>query len=83
MLDGWGIGPSLTRGSCRSTRSRRRPSTVCCESSTSGPWSRKLWYWPLLLRELRRADVVHAFSASYASFLLAPLPAVIVAKAAW
>src|SRR5882672_12055225 len=39
-----------------------------------------LWYWPLLLRELRRADIVHAFSASYASFLLAPLPAVLVAK---
>lgn len=40
----------------------------------------QLWYWPRLLRELRRADVVHAFSASYSSFLLAPLPAVIVAK---
>ena len=40
----------------------------------------QLWYWPLLRRELRRADVVHAFAASYASFLLAPLPAVIVAK---
>ena len=32
-------------------------------------------------RELRRADVVHVFSASYRSFLLAPLPAVIVARA--
>src|SRR5262249_41339903 len=40
----------------------------------------QLWYWPLLFRELRRADVVHAFSASYASFLLAPMPAVLVAK---
>lgn len=40
----------------------------------------QLWYWPLLLRELRRADVVHVFSASYASFLLAPLPAVLIAK---
>jgi glycosyltransferase involved in cell wall biosynthesis len=40
----------------------------------------QLWYWPLLFRELRKADVVHAFSASYTSFLLAPLPAVIVAK---
>jgi L-malate glycosyltransferase len=37
-------------------------------------------YWPLLLRELRHADVVHVFSASYFSFLLAPLPAVLVAK---
>ena len=40
----------------------------------------QLAYWPLLLRELRRADVVHVFSASYFSFLLAPLPAVLVAK---
>src|SRR5687767_6018243 len=36
-------------------------------------------YWPLLLRELRRADVVHVFSASYTSFLLAPLPAILIA----
>jgi glycosyltransferase involved in cell wall biosynthesis len=37
-------------------------------------------YLPLLLRELRRADVVHVFSASYTSFLLAPLPAFLVAR---
>jgi glycosyltransferase involved in cell wall biosynthesis len=40
----------------------------------------QLSYWPLLLRELRRADVVHVFSASYTSFLLAPLPACLVAR---
>ena len=40
----------------------------------------QLTYWPLLFRELRRADVVHVFSASYFSFLLAPLPAVLIAK---
>ena len=40
----------------------------------------QLAYWPSLLRELRRADVVHVFSASYWSFLLAPLPAVLVAR---
>ena len=38
-------------------------------------------YWPSLVRQLRRADIVHVFSASYFSFLLAPLPAVLVAKA--
>ncbi len=41
----------------------------------------QLAYWPRLVRDLRRADVVHVFSASYFSFLLAPLPAVLVAKA--
>jgi glycosyltransferase involved in cell wall biosynthesis len=40
----------------------------------------QLLYWPLLLRELRRADLVHVFSASYTSFVLAPLPAVLIAK---
>jgi L-malate glycosyltransferase len=38
-------------------------------------------YWPLLARELRKADVVHVFSASYLSFLLSPLPAVLTARA--
>jgi glycosyltransferase involved in cell wall biosynthesis len=37
-------------------------------------------YLALLLRELRRADVVHVFSASYSSFLLAPLPAMLMAR---
>ena len=40
----------------------------------------QLIYWPLLVRSLRRADIVHVFSASYTSFLLAPLPAVLVAR---
>ena len=30
----------------------------------------QLTYWPLLLRELRTADVVHVFSASYFSFMI-------------
>ena len=41
----------------------------------------QLIYWPLLARELRRADVVHVFSASYWSFLLAPVPAILIARA--
>jgi L-malate glycosyltransferase len=40
----------------------------------------QLLYWPMLFRELRRSDVVHAFSASYYSFLLAPLPALLVSR---
>ena len=41
----------------------------------------ELTYGPQLLRELARADLVHVFSASYFSFLLAPLPAIVVARA--
>jgi glycosyltransferase involved in cell wall biosynthesis len=40
----------------------------------------ELTYIPLLARALAKADVVHVFSASYSSFLLAPLPAVAVAR---
>ena len=41
----------------------------------------ELTYLPTLVRELRRADVLHVFSASYTSFLLAPLPAILAARA--
>jgi glycosyltransferase involved in cell wall biosynthesis len=41
----------------------------------------QLSYWPSLIRELSRADVVHVFSASYFSFLLAPMPATVIARA--
>jgi glycosyltransferase involved in cell wall biosynthesis len=41
----------------------------------------ELIFGPLLVRELARADVVHVFSASYSSFMLAPLPAILVARA--
>jgi glycosyltransferase involved in cell wall biosynthesis len=41
----------------------------------------QLCYWPLLLRELRRADVVHLFSASYTGFVISTMPAVIAAVA--
>lgn len=40
----------------------------------------QLAYWPLLFRELRRADIVHVFSASYTSFIVSPLPAIVVAR---
>jgi len=41
----------------------------------------ELSYLRRLVGELARADIVHVFSASYASFLLAPLPAMLVARA--
>jgi len=40
----------------------------------------EMFYLPSL-RRLRNVDVVHIFSASYWSFLLAPLPAMLAAKA--
>jgi L-malate glycosyltransferase len=40
----------------------------------------ELIYISTLARRIRRADVVHVFSASYFSFLLAPLPAILTAR---
>src|SRR5688572_28596436 len=40
----------------------------------------ELIYIPSLVTQIRRADVVHVFSASYFSFLLAPLPAILIAR---
>jgi glycosyltransferase involved in cell wall biosynthesis len=37
-------------------------------------------YVPSLVPALARADVAHVFSAAYTSFLLAPLPAILVAR---
>jgi L-malate glycosyltransferase len=37
-------------------------------------------YLASLLRVVRKHDVIHAFSASYTSYLLAPLPAMMVAR---
>src|SRR5205085_7626281 len=39
-----------------------------------------LCYWAMLLSRVRRYDVIHIFSASYWSFVLAPTPAILVAK---
>jgi glycosyltransferase involved in cell wall biosynthesis len=38
-------------------------------------------YLPSLLKHLADVDVAHVFSASYTSFLLAPLPAIVTARA--
>jgi L-malate glycosyltransferase len=40
----------------------------------------ELIYIPSMARQIARADVVHVFSASYFSFLLAPLPAILTAR---
>lgn len=42
--------------------------------------ARSIVYLAHLLREIRRSDVVHCYSASYWSFVLAPLPALLVGR---
>ena len=62
------INPGFPRG-LRWIRRHRYARTILNEAC----------YLPTLLR-LRRADVVHIFSASYWGFVLAPIPAILVAR---
>jgi L-malate glycosyltransferase len=39
-----------------------------------------IWYVAALLARVRRYDLIHVFSASYFSFVLAPTPAILIAK---
>ena len=39
-----------------------------------------IWYVATLLARVRKYDVIHIFSASYFSFVLAPTPAILIAK---
>jgi glycosyltransferase involved in cell wall biosynthesis len=39
-----------------------------------------LRYWAMLLDQVRRYDIIHIFSASYWSFVLAPTPAILAAR---
>lgn len=39
-----------------------------------------LWYWTLLATRLGRYDIVHVFSASYYSYLLSAVPALLIGK---
>ncbi len=83
-LNGWwrrgGTTPTSTRGSCQSIRCRRGRCGVPSKIKYLRTLATEVTYLALLLRELRRADIVHVFSASYSSFLLAPLPAMLMAR---
>ena len=80
MLDGWRNDPEIEAWIVPINPVPRRPLDVLLRVKYLRTVVTQLWYWPLLIRELRRADVVHIFSASYSSFLLAPLPAIIVSR---
>jgi L-malate glycosyltransferase len=80
LLDAWRNDPELEAWLVPVNPIPPRPFDRLLELKYVRTVVTQLAYYPLLLRELRRADVVHVFSASYASFLLAPLPAILIAK---
>src|SRR5687768_8375270 len=81
MIDGWKGDPNVDAWLVPIDPVPVRPLDTLLSVKYLRTVVTQLLYWPLLVKELRRADVVHVFSASYASFLLAPLPAILVAKA--
>ena len=80
MLDGWENDPEIAAWLVPINPVPRKPFDRLLDVKYVRTIVTQLCYWPLLFRELRKADVVHIFSASYSSFLLAPLPAVIVGR---
>jgi L-malate glycosyltransferase len=80
MIDGWKDDPAVEAWIVPINPVPPRPFDRLLAIKYVRTLVTQLCYWPLLFRELRRADVVHVFSASYSSFLLAPLPAVIVGR---
>src|SRR5687768_7166925 len=80
MIDGWKGDPNVDAWLVPIDPVPVRPLDTLLSVKYLRTVVTQLTYWPLLVRELRRADVVHVFSASYFSFLLAPLPAVLVAR---
>jgi len=70
MLDGWQDDPDVQAWLIPVNPSRHGPSMPAGIKFLRTLATEGL-YWPLLFRELQRADVVHVFSASYTSFLLA------------
>jgi L-malate glycosyltransferase len=80
LLDGWRDDPSVRAWLVPINPVPPPPFDTVLRIKYVRTLATQVLYWPLLVRQLRRADIVHVFSASYASFLLSPLPAVIVGR---
>jgi glycosyltransferase involved in cell wall biosynthesis len=80
LIDGWRDDPAVEAWLVPINPEPPAPLVRLLETKYVRTVMTQLWYWPRLVRELREADIVHVFSASYLSFLLAPLPAVGVAR---
>jgi L-malate glycosyltransferase len=80
MLDGWRDDPRIDAWLVPINPIPRAPFDRLLSIKYVRTVVTQLLYWPLLIQQLRRADIVHVFSASYSSFLLAPTPAIIIAK---
>lgn len=81
MLEGWSRDPDVDAWLVPINPLPPRPLQALLRVRFARTILTQLCYWPSLFRQVRRADVVHLFSASYTGFLLATMPAVCVAYA--
>jgi glycosyltransferase involved in cell wall biosynthesis len=81
MLDGWRGAAEVEAWLVPINPSAPAPFTRAQSIRYARTLVTQACYWPLLVRELRRADVVHVFSASFSGFLLSTAPAMLVARA--
>src|SRR5437762_1658215 len=72
LLDAWRDDPAIDAWLVPINPVPPRPIDAALKVTYLRTLVTQLWYWPLLVREVSRADVVHVFSASSSSFLLAP-----------
>jgi L-malate glycosyltransferase len=80
LLDGWRGDPDIEAWLVPINPRPPRPFDAALQMKYARTIVTEATYLRRLVRELRHADVVHAFSASYTSFLLAPLPAIAAAR---
>ena len=81
LLDGWSGDPEVRAWLVPVNPTPPGPLAQALRLKYARTAVTQLAYWPSLVRQLARADIAHVFSASYSSFLLAPLPAILVAGA--
>lgn len=80
LLDGWLNDPAVHAGLVPINPVPPAPFDRLLQIKYVRTLVTQVFYWPLLVRELRHADIVHVFSASYSSFLISPLPAIVVGR---
>src|SRR5688572_13902693 len=63
LLDGWRNDPEVEAWLVPINPEPPHPLRLLLEKKYVRTVLTQMWYWPLLVRELRHADVVHVFSA--------------------
>ena len=80
LLRGWAEDPEIRAWLVPTNPVPPRPLQRAARVKYARTVVTQLTFWPLLVREIARADIVHSFSASYSSYVLSTLPAMVVGR---